>query len=64
MEELSLAFEGCLRFMPLSELDEIPRYAGQYFGISRVHGDVIFDSNTPHACHVNTRFYRDYKSGF
>jgi len=49
MEELSAAFEGCFRFMPVSELDEIPRYAGQYFGIACVHGDVIFDANSPDA---------------
>jgi hypothetical protein len=64
MEELSAAFEGCFRFMPVSELDEIPRYAGQYFGIPCVHGDVIFDPNSPDACHVNPRFNRDHESRF
>jgi hypothetical protein len=62
MEELSLAFEGCLRFMPLSELDEIPRYAGQNFGLPGMHGHVIFDSNSPHPCHVNPWFYGDHES--
>ena len=62
MEELSVAFEGCFRFMPVSELDEIPRYAGQYFGIPRVHGDVIFNANSPDARHVNPRFNRHHKS--
>jgi hypothetical protein len=33
MEELSFGFEGCFRFMPVSKLDEIPRYAGQYFSV-------------------------------
>jgi hypothetical protein len=31
MEELAFAFEGCLRFMPVSKLDKIPRNAGQHF---------------------------------
>ena len=64
MEEPSAAFEGCFRFMPVSELDEIPRYAGQYFGIPCVHGDVIFDANSPDARHVNPRFNRDHESRF
>ena len=64
MEELSAAFEGCFRFMPVSELDEIPRYAGQYFGIPCVHGDVIFDANSPDSRHVNPRFNRDHESWF
>jgi hypothetical protein len=64
MEELSADFEGCFRFMPVSKLDEIPRYAGQYLGIPMVHGDVIFDANSPHACHVDPRFNRHHKSGF
>ena len=64
MEELSTAFEGCFRFMPVSKLDEIPRYAGQYFGIPCVHGDVIFDPDSPDACHVNPRFNRDHESRF
>src|SRR5271170_6968798 len=36
MDDASAAFEGrlgCFRFMPVLKLDEIPRYAGQYFGI-------------------------------
>src|SRR5271170_7937057 len=64
MEELSTAFEGCFRFMPVSELDEIPRYAGQYFGIPCVHGDVIFNAYSPDAGHVNPRFNRDHESRF
>lgn len=63
MEELCFAFEGCLRFMPLSEFDEIPRYAGQYFRLIGVHGNVVFDSNPHHPRNVNARFYRDHKSG-
>jgi hypothetical protein len=50
--------------MPVSELDEIPRYAGQYFGIARVHGNVIFDANSPDARHVNPRFNRNHESRF
>jgi hypothetical protein len=48
--------------MPVSKLDEIPRYAGQYFGIPCVHGDVIFYANSPDARHVNPRFNRDHES--
>jgi len=67
MEEVSSAFEGCLgcfRFMPVLKLDKIPRYAGQYFGIPGVHGDVVFNANPPDARHVNSRFDRDHKSWF
>ena len=64
MEELSAGFEGCFRFMPVSKLDEIPRYAGQYFGVARVHSDVIFDANSPDARHVYPRFDRDHESRF
>jgi hypothetical protein len=64
MEELSAAFKGCFRFMPVSELDEIPRYAGQYFGIPGVHGHVILNANSPHARHVNPRFNRDHEARF
>src|SRR6266446_6808771 len=44
---LFLGFEGCLGFMPVSELDEIPRGAGQYFGFSGVHGYIVLDANAP-----------------
>src|SRR5580693_1420806 len=64
MEELSFAFEGCFRFMPVSKLDEIPRYAGQYFRIPWVHGNVIFNANASDAPHVNPRFNRDHESRF
>lgn len=64
MEELSAAFEGCFRFMPVSELDEIPRYAGQYFGVPCVNGDVIFNTYSPDARHVNPRFNRNHESRF
>jgi hypothetical protein len=50
--------------MPVSKLDEIPRYAGQYFGIPCVHGDVIFDANSPDTCHVNPGFNSDHASRF
>src|SRR4029077_4363821 len=62
MEELSAGFEGCFRFIPVSTLGEIPRYAGQYFGIPRVQSDVIFDANSPNARHVYPRFDRDHES--
>src|SRR5579859_563345 len=62
--ELSFTFEGCLRFMPVSELDEIPRYAGQNFRHPGFHGDVIFDAYTPNTRHVNSRFDCDNESRF
>ena len=64
MEELSLVFEGCLRFMPLSKLDEIPRYAGQYFRFIGMHGNVIFNANSPDTRHVDPRFNGDDVSRF
>jgi len=50
--------------MPVSKLDEIPRYAGQYLGIPLVHGDVIFDTNSPYACHVDPGFNRNHEPRF
>jgi len=64
MEELSAAFEGCFRFMPVSELDEIPRYAGQYFWISLLHDDIILNANSTYPRHVNSRLNRDHESRF
>src|SRR5579863_7085640 len=57
-----LGFEGFLRFMPLSKLDEIPRSAGQYFGSVCVHGDVVFNANPTDAFHIYTRFDGDHVS--
>jgi hypothetical protein len=40
-------FEGFFRFMPVSELDKIPRNAGNYFGSVCEDGNVVFDPNSP-----------------
>src|ERR1700683_2431705 len=48
--------------MPLLNLNEIPRDAGEYFGVRCVHRYVVFDPNSPNARHVNTRLDRDYVS--
>src|ERR1700687_5342027 len=52
-------FEGFLRFMPVLDLDEIPRNAGQYFGSVSVHGHIVFDADTPDSFHVYARFNGD-----
>src|SRR6476661_594399 len=57
-------FEGFLRFMPVLELDEIPRNAGQYFGTVSVHGHIVFDANSPDAFRVHARFNGDDVSRF
>src|SRR6266852_1832366 len=49
-------FEGFFCFMPVLELDEIPRDAGQHFGTVGVHGHIIFDANPPDAFRVHARF--------
>jgi len=38
---------GFLRFMPVLNLDEIPRCAGQYFRAASVNGDIVFNTNPP-----------------
>ena len=45
--------------MPVLELDEIPRNAGQYFGTVSVHGHIVFDANSPNAFRVDARFDGD-----
>src|SRR6267378_138773 len=49
-------FEGFFRFMPVLDLDEIPRNAGQYFGTVSVHGHIVFDANSPDAFRVHAGF--------
>src|SRR6267143_5496109 len=49
-------FEGFFRFMPVLNLDEIPRNAGQYFGTVSVHGHIVFDANSPDAFRVHAGF--------
>src|SRR5713226_10252273 len=58
-----LDFEGFFCFMPVLELDEIPRDAGQYFGSVGVHGDIIFDANPPDAFRVHARFNGNHVPG-
>jgi hypothetical protein len=48
--------------MPVSELDKIPRNAGNYFGSVCVYGDVVFDPNSPDACNVYPRFDSNHVS--
>src|SRR5882762_1262934 len=57
-------FEGFFRFMPVLELDEIPRNAGQYFGTVSVHGHIVFDANSPDAFRVHAGFNGDDVSRF
>src|SRR6267378_122904 len=57
-------FEGFFRFMPILELDEIPRNAGQYFGTVSVHGHIVFDANSPDAFRVHAGFNGDDVSRF
>src|SRR4029077_14054539 len=57
-------FEDFFCFMPVLELDEIPRNAGQYFGTVSVHGHVVFDANPPDAFRVDARFDGNDVSGF
>src|SRR4029077_8200667 len=45
--------------MPVLELDEIPRNAGQYFGLVLVHGHIVFYANSPNALRVDTWFDGD-----
>src|SRR4029077_19585483 len=48
--------------MPVLNLDEIPRCAGQYFRAAGVNGDIIFNTNPPDARRIHARFNRDYVS--
>ena len=57
---LGLAFDGFFRFMPLSDFDEIPLYAGQDFIAPGAYRNVILDSNAAHAFHINTRLYGNH----
>ena len=50
--------------MPFLEFDEMPRYAGQYFGTAGVHGDIVFNANAPNPFRIHARFDRNYVSGF
>src|SRR5882724_321385 len=49
-------FEGFFRFMPVLNLDEIPRNAGQYLGTVSVHGHIVLDANSPDAFRVHAGF--------
>src|ERR1700682_1454196 len=57
-------FEGFFRFMPALDLDEIPRNAGQYFGTVSVHGNIVFDANSPDAFRVHAGFNSNHVSRF
>src|SRR5216684_2477618 len=57
-------FEGFFRFMPVLNLDEIPRNAGQYFGTVSVHGHIVLDANPPDAFRVHSWFNGDDVSRF
>src|SRR5882672_7432221 len=57
-------FEGFFRFMPVLDLDEIPRNAGQYFGSLSVHGHIVFDADPPDAFCVHAGFNGDDVSRF
>ena len=50
--------------MPLSELNEIPLYAGQDFIAPGAHCNVILDPNAANAFHINPWFYGNHISGF
>src|SRR6266851_4033262 len=50
--------------MPILDLDEIPRCAGQYFRSVGVNGNIIFNSNPPDACRIYAGFNCDYVSRF
>jgi len=50
--------------MPVLNLDEIPRCAGQYFRAAGVNGDIILDANPSDACRIHAGFNRDYVSRF
>src|SRR6266481_3762853 len=52
----SVDFEGFFRFMPVLNLDEIPRNAGQYFGTISVHSYIVFDANSPDAFRIHAGF--------
>src|SRR5664279_4293173 len=56
-DELALDFDGFFRFMPLSDLDEIPLYAGEDFIAPGLHCNDILNADAAHAFHINTRFY-------
>src|SRR5216684_259623 len=47
---------GFLRFMPVLDLYEIPRCAGQYFRTVSLNGDVVLDANSSDACRIHTGF--------
>src|SRR6266700_5586606 len=50
--------------MPFLKFDEMPRYAGQYFGTASVHGDIVFNANAANAFRIHARFDRNYVSRF
>src|SRR5260370_12723166 len=58
-----LDFVGFLRFMPVLNLDEIPRCAGQYFRSVSMHDHIIFDANPPNAFRVHAWFNCNYVAG-
>src|SRR5256885_15377650 len=60
--ELAAGFEGFLGFMPLLDLNKIPRNAGEYFTSLGVHGHVVFDTNPPNARHIDAWFDRNHVS--
>src|SRR6476661_7480269 len=62
-DPLPLDFKGFLRFIRfVLELYEIPRGAGQDFGMFLMYRDVILNPNAPDACKVHPRFYRNHVS--
>ena len=61
---LPLVFDGFFRFMPFSEFDEIPLYAGEDFVSRGVHCNVILDPNAADSFHIYARFNRYHITGF
>src|SRR5258708_12501208 len=48
--------------MPVLELNEIPRCAGQYFRASGVNGDIILNANPAHTPRIHPRVDGNYIS--
>jgi hypothetical protein len=48
--------------MPVLELNEIPRCAGQYFRASGVNGDIVLNANPADTRRIHARFDGDYIS--
>jgi len=48
--------------MPVLELNEIPRCAGQYFRASGVNGDIILNANPADTRRIHARFDGNYIS--